>query len=178
MENKLLAQIEAILFYLNEPVEIKYLAKKLEVKENEIQEAIKLSSNENRGISLITNDKTVTLATNPNFGSIIQKIAKEEERRPLSKASLETLSIVLYKNGITKHELDEIRGVNCAFSLRNLSVRGLIEKKENKKDKRSPIYVPTTDTLAFLGVSKTSELENFDLVQKKIEEIKNSFEPE
>jgi len=163
-------KIKALLFYYNDDVKLSDLAKILDIGEKEILNAIDFLQDE-QGIVIVNNGDSLRLGTNSELGELMEKIKKDEEDKPLTKAMLETLSIILYSGQITKHELDEIRGVNTGFSLRNLMIRGLIQKKENSEDKRSPFYIPTTDTLAHIGVSSVEELEGFDAVKKKIGEL-------
>ena len=97
--------------------------------------------------------------------------------KDLSKATLETLSIVLYKNGATRAEIDYIRGVNSTFSLRALSVRGLVEKIQDPSDNRRFIYKPTFELLSFMGVTKVEELPEYETTLMTINQtIKNSEE--
>jgi len=163
-------QIEAILFFKGEAVSFKFLADILEVKEEEIGNHINsLKENlKNRGIRLIQNRKMVMLGTSPDVSEIIEKIRKEELSRELGKASLETLSIVLYQSPVRKAQIDYIRGVNSGSILRNLLVRGLIEKKVDKKSQRSFLYYPTFKLLSYLGVSKLEELPEYQKVQKEL----------
>src|SRR3989344_1010444 len=123
-------KIEAILFWKGEPVSLKRLQDILKVSKEEILEAVaNLKENlANRGITLQEKDNEITLGTAPELSKLIEDLQKEELNKELSKASLETLSIVLYKNGVSRAEIDYIRGVNSSFTLRALSVRGLIER--------------------------------------------------
>src|SRR3989344_3820125 len=95
------SKIEAILFFKGEPVSRKRLAEILKVGQTEINEGIeKLKENlKERGVTLQEKDNDVTLGTAPAISSLIENLQKEELNKNLSKASLETLSIVLYKNG-------------------------------------------------------------------------------
>jgi segregation and condensation protein B len=129
-------QIEALLFWKSEPVSLKELSKMLSVEVEKIDEALlELEKNlGNRGIVLVKKDESVYLATSSESSELIKKITKEEESAELGKASLETLSIVLYKSPILRSDIDYIRGVNSSFILRNLLVRGLIDKKTDPKD--------------------------------------------
>ena len=123
-------KIEAILFFKGEPMSRKRLAEFLDVGQVEIDEALeKLKKNlKNRGIVLQEKEDEIMLGTAPEFSKLIEKLQKEELNKELSKASLETLSIILYKNGVNRSLIDYIRGVNSSFTLRALSIRGLIEK--------------------------------------------------
>lgn len=164
-------KIEAILFWRGEPVTIKKLAEILKVKEAEIKNAIlNLKQNlEGRGIVLLEKDEELALGTHPDFSKFIENLQKEELNRDLSKASLETLSIVLYKGGATRSEIDYVRGVNSSFILRALSVRGLVERVADPKDARRYLYRPSFDLLSYLGIKKVEELPEYTEVNNLIE---------
>ena len=108
----------------------------------------------NRGITLVRKDDEVMLGTSAEMSALIEKLTKEELMKDLGKAGLETLSIILYKGPVKRSEIDYIRGVNSAFIIRNLLVRGLVERVNDPKDQRGYLYRPTFDFMAFLGVSK------------------------
>jgi segregation and condensation protein B len=96
-------------------------------------------------------------------------LTKEELTRDLGKAGLETLSIILYQGPISRANIDYIRGVNSQFIVRNLLIRGLIDRVENPKDARSYIYKTTIDLLSHLGISKIEELPEYEQVRKDID---------
>ncbi len=171
-------QIEAILFWKSEPVSVKELLRMLSIETDKLDEAIsELEKNlEGRGIVLIKKDENICLATSPASSELIKKITKEEESAELGKASLETLSIVLYKSPIRRSDIDYIRGVNSSFILRNLLVRGLIDKKPDPKDSRTFIYSPSFELLAHLGVTEVGKLPDFEKVQAEIEVFRNQKE--
>src|SRR3989344_8106325 len=110
MTNEVEKKIEAILFFKGEPVSRKKLSEILSAGQVEINEGIeKLKENlQNRGITLIENGNDITLGTAPELSKMIEDLQKEELNKDLSKASLETLSIVLYKNGVSRAEIDYI----------------------------------------------------------------------
>jgi segregation and condensation protein B len=163
--------IEAILFFKGEPVSRKKLGDILKVGQTEINEGIhKLKENlQNRGVVLLENENEITLGTASELSKLIEDLQKEELNKDLSKASLETLSIVLYKNGATRAEIDYIRGVNSSFTLRALSVRGLVEKTTDPKDNRRYFYKPSFETLSFMGVKSIEELPEYTEVNNGIE---------
>lgn len=171
-------KIEAILFYKNEPMEIKKLAEILDVKIDELKEALhNLSKSlEGRGICLVETEAEVNLATAPEMKDFIEQIAKDEMSREIGKAGLETLAIVLYNGPISRREIDYIRGVNSTFILRNLCVRGLIEKEPDPKDQRVMKYKGSLSVLAHLGIKKIQELPDFNALKEKTGEIKNDAE--
>jgi segregation and condensation protein B len=177
---KLEQKIEAILFFKGEPVSFKKLEDILKVSKEEIVEAVvSLKTNlENRGIVLIEKDKEITLGTAPAFSKLIEDLQKEELNKELSKAALETLSVVLYKNGASRAEIDYIRGVNSSFTLRALSVRGLIEKTTDAKDNRRYIYKPSFELLSFMGVKSVEELPDWSEVNNSVEVAANNLAEE
>ena len=164
-------KIEGYLFYTGEPVGIKKLAKVFGVNEGEVNDALRMLEENlaGHGIVLIKNGDEVLLATHPEMGDVILDIKKQELSDPLSKSALETLTIILYKDGATKPEIDFIRGVNSGFMLRNLLVRGLIEKVPNPDDNRVTKYRATFDTMRYLGISNISELPNFETFKQEID---------
>ena len=164
--------IESLLFYKGEPVSYGDIERILEISKEEVLAGVHelRASLEGRGIVLIEGNDSLSLATHPDIASVLEKVRAEELQTPLSKAALETLTIIAYKSGVTKNELDYIRGVNSQFMVRNLLVRGLIERAPNPEDKRSPLYRPTHDLLAYLGIARLDELPEFNTVTGRIEE--------
>lgn len=152
--------LSAILFYQAEPMPIKRLSAVLKRPEGDVRDALLLleESLEKTGIRLLRNGDEVTLGTIPEAGALIEAMTKEEFSRDLSKASLETLAIILYKCPITRSEIDYVRGVNSTFILRNLLIRGLVERVDNPADQRSFLYKPTFQLLEYMGVSKVEDL--------------------
>lgn len=171
MEN-LEQKIESVLFFKGEPVERKRLLEILQVNSEELTNAILnlRKSLEGRGIVLQENEEKLSLGTNPEFSVLIETLQKEELQKDLSKATMDTLSIILYKNGATRNEIDYIRGVNSSFILRALSIRGLVEKITDKEDSRRFVYKPTFALLGFMGLERIEDLPNYDIIQKKLQD--------
>jgi segregation and condensation protein B len=180
----LTAQVEAILFWKAEPIHIKKLAtlcgstyQEIVVAVGELRAKYEASGH---GITLIENgtgdDIEVTLGTAPALSPIIEKLTKDELMRDLGKAGLETLSIILYQGPISRAEVDYIRGVNSQFIIRNLLVRGLVERRDNPKDMRSYLYAPTMELIAHFGVNKIADLPEYETVRKDIEAFKTATE--
>lgn len=172
------AKIESMLFFKSEPMQIKILAKLLGVKENDIQDALQILEEklEGRGVQLLKKEDEVELRTAPEMSEFIEQIRKEELTKDIGKAGAETLSIVLYKGACTRSEIDYIRGVNSTFILRNLLIRGLIEKTSNPKDQRSFLYKPTIELMSFIGINKLEDLPEFVAVKQELEEFNNKEE--
>lgn len=168
------SKIEALLFFKGEPVSIKKICELVESDEKSVIEALKIFEQnlKDRGLALIYHEKSVLLGTSPEASSLIEKITKEEIARDLGKAGLETLAIILYKGVVSKREIDYIRGVNSNFIVRNLLIRGLVERIDNEEG-RGFAYKPTHELLGFLGISKIEELPEYDSILKTIEEFNN-----
>ncbi len=178
MNQDLTQKIEAILFYVAEPVAISFIAKTLEVLEEEILsglEELKTTLAE-RGVRLIVHNNDAALVTAPELSSLIERIIKEERERDLGRAGIETLAIIAYKGFVTKKEIEYIRGVNSQYALRNLLLRGLVERKADKHDERMVGYSITADTLRHLGLGSITELPEYEAFQKQLEVVEEKEE--
>jgi segregation and condensation protein B len=177
MQLNLESQIEAVLFWKAEPISIKKLANILKRTDEEIKLGIIELRKvlENRGITIIEDGEEITLGTNKLASELIESLTKEELTRDLGKAGLETLSIIIYQGPISRPEIDYIRGVNSQFIIRNLLVRGLIQKVDNPKDQRSFLYKPTLELISYLGLSKIEDMPEFELVKKDIDSFKQNI---
>lgn len=177
---KLDQKIEAILFFKAEPVSIKKLSQILNKKEEEINQALSVLEEKisDRGVRLLHKDDKITLTTIPEAGEIIEGLIKEELSKDLGKAGLETLSIVLYRGPVTRSKIDYIRGVSSTFILRNLLVRGLVERVSNPDDQRSFLYKPTFELLSYLGISKIENLPEYEAVKNEVKNFESQKEIE
>ncbi len=175
-KNSLEKQLEAVLFWKGEPVSIKKLTQIFGKNEEEILIALKNleTSLINRGIVLVTKEDEVTFGTSKDTSELIEKLTKDELVRDLGKAGLETLSIIIYQGPLSRAEIDYIRGVQSNFILRNLMIRGLVEKIPNPKDQRSFLYKPTFEMLSFMGVAKIEDMTNYSEARAEIESYKNT----
>lgn len=158
------SQLESVLFFKSEPLAAKELSKMLGISESEVKEAAESlkSDLQGRGLTLISEGDAYMLATAPEASPLIERITKEELEKDPGKAGMEVLAIILYQGPQTRAQIDHIRGVNSTFSLRQLMIRGLLERIDNPHDQRSFLYKPTLQLLSFLGVSSTDELPDFD----------------
>ncbi|MFA6354892.1 MAG: SMC-Scp complex subunit ScpB [Candidatus Paceibacterota bacterium] len=178
MAIELESKIEGLLYYKGEDISIKKLAELLTVSEESIENALNKLEHSflGRGLVLVRKEDRVILGITGELSSLIESIRKEEISKELSKASLETLSIILYKNNIARSEIDYIRGVNSSFIIRNLLVRGLIEKVVDSKDTRRMLYRPTFDTLTYMGITSINQLPNYEQVVASLENTLNQNE--
>ena len=159
-------QIEAVLFYRTKPVAIAWLLKFFDTDEETLGNAlVSLQSRlRSRGIRLVVADNhEVQLVTAPEFASTIEALQKDDLKRDIGSAGAETLAIILYRGPISRTEIDRIRGVNSSFILRNLQIRGLIERAGTSSD-RSATYVTTPALMAHLGIEQKEQLEDYNTI--------------
>ena len=175
---KLKSVIESLLFANGEPIKIAKLAKICAVSEEEVESAIlslKADYVQGRGLALVRITDAVQLVTNPENAEYVAQMMKSDIAENLSQASLEVLSIIAYRGPLTRAEIEEIRGVNCTFTLRSLAIRGLIDKIENGKDTRRYLYSISFDFLKKLGLESVEQLPDWERLSKKTEnKVENS----
>ncbi|HVW71634.1 MAG TPA: SMC-Scp complex subunit ScpB [Candidatus Paceibacterota bacterium] len=165
------AELHALLFAAGEPMSKKKLGALLGVSAADVttlgaEMAAKLQGS---GIALIQSEEELELRTTPEASDVVQKLREGELTKDLGKAGLEALAVVLYQGGATRSEIDWIRGVNSAQTVRSLMLRGLVERIEDPSDKRKFRYRATTDALAHLGVAKREDLPRFAELSKEAE---------
>lgn len=178
-KEQLKSVIESILFATGEPVEISKLAKltgtEKPILENVLGEMESDFSQVSRGVVILRKENEVQLATKPENSDYISAIIKSEVQGNLSSAALEVLSIVAYKGPISRAEIEAIRGLNCTYTLRNLLLRGVVERIENPKNTRSYLYKISFEFLRHLGIQKVEELPDWEELNKnaKLENVLN-----
>ncbi|OHA81540.1 MAG: hypothetical protein A2675_03675 [Candidatus Yonathbacteria bacterium RIFCSPHIGHO2_01_FULL_51_10] len=163
-------QIEAILFYKAEPVTEAKLAEMLGVSGEEVTAALARLEEHlaGSGLALMRTNSAAMLATAQPASALIERLLKEELSREIGKAGIETLAIVLYRGPVARSQIDHIRGVNSAFIVRSLLVRGLIERVEGGVNARVPRYRPTFDLLSHLGVARPEDLPDFTAIRDEL----------
>ena len=173
------ALIEALLFSRAEPWTAADLARALGKEPAEIVEAVAEleTSLASRGLCVVRTETSVTLGTHPDAHAILQALYKEELSKGLSKASVETLSIVMYGSEVTRGKIDFVRGVNSGFILRSLLVRGLVERRPHPRDKKSFVYVPTIELLAQFGAQNAESLPDYAKIRKELDTAAIGAEP-
>jgi segregation and condensation protein B len=158
--------LESLLFASPEPVSTHRLAKALGVPESlveeEMEKLIKSYSSNQRGITIVKVADGYQMCTHPDFAPFVARLLEAAPVR-LSRAALETLSIIAYKQPVTLPEIDAIRGVNSAGVVRTLLDRGLIEEAGRKDTVGRPVmYVTTKEFLVYFGLRDLSELPSLD----------------
>jgi segregation and condensation protein B len=174
--DKLAQQIQALLFTEGGALTFKSLAKSLSCDEGAIKTSLEALQKqlEGSGLTLVISDTEAILAIAPEAKDVVMQKASEEYDRDIGDAGLEVLAILLYEGPSTRATIDYIRGVNSSSSIRNLLVRGLIERSGNPEDGREFIYRPTTDLLAHLGASDRKNLPEYATISSELADFKNA----
>ena len=150
------SRIHALLFAEGGGLTYASLAKSIGCSDLDIKAAldalaIKL---EGTGLSLVRSDSEAALAISTDARDIVLKKAADGYTRDIGDAGLEILAILLYEGPSSRADIDYIRGVNSSSTIRNLLMRGLVERTGNPLDGREFIYRLTTDLLAHIGIEK------------------------
>lgn len=174
------ARIEALLFFKGEALSVRFLAETLELPENEVQEGIATLTRQlnetGRGVVVVSKGDEIMLSTAPTMSSTLEKLEKNDLEKELGKAALETLSIVLYRGPLAQSSINHIRGVNSNYIIRNLLVRGLIEKHEDKETHRTT-YRPTFELLSYLGITKVEDLPEYNQTKEALDTFSQEQQP-
>jgi segregation and condensation protein B len=159
----LLRPLEALLFVSDEPVAAVVLAQALGVERREAEELCErlARSYEERGAGLVLRSVAGgwRLATHPGVAPVVERYVLSSRHARLTRAALETLSIVAYKQPVTRHQVSSIRGVNSDGVLRALVDRGLVAEVGREETPGRPVlYGTTPEFLERLGLASLSDL--------------------
>lgn len=174
----LMTTIEAVLFAAAKPIKLSDLRKHLNMSEEVVREAIDdiaaRFNVERSGIHLIEQNGAVQFVSNAFVGEAVAKFLKKEASGPLTRPSLETLTIVAYRGPITKPEIELIRGVNCSLILRNLLIRGFLTEEQDQ-ERLQPVYNVSHQFLQAIGINRLDDLADYETFRanKKITELLN-----
>lgn len=159
--------VESILFVSGEPVKKAKLVKILAsvAKAEEVEKTLEMLSEKysktESGLMLLKKGEEVQLVSNSENAEYVEQLVKSELQDSLSNAAMEVVSIVAYRGPIAKSEIEAIRGVNCSYTLRNLLLRGLIERNDNPRDNRGYVYSISFDFLKKLGVDDVKKMPEY-----------------
>lgn len=175
------AVLEAILFTMGEAVEVSRLSEVIEedVKETKklLYELQKEYEEGNRGMTLTEFDDSFQMCTKASMYEYLIKIAKSPRKYTITDTMLETLSIIAYKQPITRSEIERVRGVSCDHAINRLLEFGLIEELGRMDAPGRPLLFGTTEEfLRTFGVKSLDELPALSAVQ--IEEFRAQAEAE
>lgn len=172
---KLSNSIEAILFVSGKAVEISFIKEKLEATDKQIKEAIdqlKAKYSGDSGIHLLQFNKKLQFASNPDLAKDVEAVLNPIRERELTNAMLETLAIVAYKQPVTRIEIEEIRSVDCTYSVQNLMKLGMIQVVGRKDTIGKPLLFATTDEfLKRFSISDVTDLPDYQVLLDKLQDL-------
>ena len=167
---KLQSLLESVLLVAEKPVSIKELSTVTGAMVSDVQKSLAelIENYQNRGMKIIKKGEYYSLVTAPENSEVVARFLNEELRHDLTDAALETLSIVTYKQPITRIEIEEIRGASSDQLIRNLMVRGLVSEVGRKESPGRPIlYGTTMEFLQYFGLSSHDDLPEFDITENE-----------
>lgn len=175
------AIIESILFTMGESVELERIADALELDKKitlqYIKELQREYENSDRGIGILELDNAFQMCTKPEMYEYLIRIAKQPKRHVLTDVLLETLSIIAYKQPVTKAEIEKIRGVSSDHAVNKLVEYNLVCELGRLDAPGRPLLFGTTEEfLRSFGVHSVDELPTISPVQ--LEEFKAEVEKE
>jgi segregation and condensation protein B len=168
--------IEGFLFYKSAPQKKQTIIKLFDISEEDFVQALNiLRERLNNGATrIIETDTEIQLVICSEMSPVIEAMRKNELKADIGKAGAETLAIILYRAPISRAEIDRVRGVNSSFILRNLLIRGLIERVQDKSG-GSFKFTVTPALLAHLGVTHKHELPDFARISDVLEQFNTDF---
>lgn len=177
--NQLSSILESILFVSGKSVEVKFIAEKLEVSDEQLEEAIKQLQQKYSGecgIHLMRFNKKIQFASNPQYSKAVESVLNPIRERELTNAMLETLAIVAYKQPVTRLEVEEIRGVDSSYSVQNLVKLGMIEPVGRKDAIGKPVLYGTTDNfLKRFSLSEVQDLPDYTALLERLKRIETDM---
>lgn len=180
-KEKMYAVIEAVLFTMGESVEAAKLAAAIE---QDVSTTVKLVHNmmdryeaEDRGIKIIELDDCFQMCTKAENYEYIIKVASKPKKQVLTDVLLETLSIIAYKQPITRQEIEGIRGVSCDHAVNKLVEYGLVDEVGRLDAPGRPILFGTTE--AFLRSFGVKSVDDLPVISPdKVEDFRKEAESE
>ncbi|MCI9415961.1 MAG: SMC-Scp complex subunit ScpB [Eubacterium sp.] len=173
--------IESILFTMGESVALTKIAAAIELEQGEtkrlIDELAREYIEENRGMRIMELEEAYQMCTSQNTYEYLIKIAKQPKKHVLTEVLLETLSIIAYKQPVTKAEIEKIRGVSCDHAVSKLVEYNLaMELGRLDAPGRPMLFGTTEEFLRSFGIHSLEDLPEMSAVQ--IEEFKREAESE
>ena len=174
-----LSKIEALLFVAGEDgLSLRQLATLLDIPVTALLQQLekmaqKYERDDNSALSLLESSKTYKLVTKKDYADLLRQYSKTPINQSLSRASLEVLSIIAYKQPITRIEVDNIRGVNSSSAISKLQAFDLIQEAGKKEVLGRPnLYVTSDYFLDYMGINSLEELPDASSIELRDEEFK------
>lgn len=179
MEIELIDDIlESLLFVSGDGLKIADICELLELQKSEVNAAVKRLQKRfggKFGIHLISYNGKIQFASNPEYSDVIACVLNPIKEKALSNPALETLSIIAYRQPVTRLEVEHIRGVNCDYALQALLKNNLIEIVGRKDSLGKPLLFGTTETfLKRFRIEDIEQLPDREALLEKIRQIEES----
>ncbi len=169
--------LESLLFVSGEALKTEDIAAALDLQKSEIKAAVKRLKSKyggKCGIHLMEYNGKLQFGTNPAYKEEVATVLNPIKEKELSKATLETIAIIAYKQPVTKLEVESIRGVNCDYTMQTLINLGMIEVVGRKEAIGNPkLYGTTDEFLKRFQLESIDKLPDYDDLLRSIEELKN-----
>ena len=166
----------SILFVAGDGVEKDFIAEKLDISNKELNKAIeelKKTYNGDCGIHIIEYKNKVQLSSNPNYANYISDVLNPIREKSLTRAALETLANIAYKQPITKLDIEDIRGVNSDYAVQILIDQNMIEVVGRKDAVGKPLLFGTTENfLKRFDIKEISDLPDYEELLERIKTIR------
>ncbi|MBP3619745.1 MAG: SMC-Scp complex subunit ScpB [Clostridia bacterium] len=168
--------ILSVLFVAGDGIEKSFILEKLDITEKELDKVLEELKKEyagSCGIHIITYKNKVQLASNPAYADYISEVLNPVREKALTKAALETMAIIAYKQPITKLEIESIRGVNnCDYAVQILVDQGLIEVVGRKDAVGKPLLFGTTENfLKRFNLNQLEDLPDYESLLERIQVV-------
>ena len=175
------AAVEAVLFTMGRPVELRQLAAAIdqdtETAKSVVENLARRYESENRGMEVIRLEDSYQLCTRGRFYENLIRVASAPKRHVLTDVTLETLSIIAYKQPVTRMEIEKIRGVNSDHAVNRLVEYELVEEVGRLDAPGRPaLFATTEEFLRRFGIGSRENLPDMDPV--RAEEIRSEVEEE
>ncbi len=172
----------SILFVAGDGIERSFIADKLQVSQKELDKAIAQLKQElsgDKGVHLIEYKNKIQLASNPNYANYISDVLNPIREKSLTRAALETLAIIAYKQPITKLEVEDIRRVNSDYAVQILVDQNMIEVVGRKDAVGKPLLFGTTESfLKRFNLQDINELPDYEELLERIKTIRQEEDQE
>ena len=164
--------LEALLFVSGDAVEIQDIKEKLNVSEEELNEAfetLKKRFSEDKGIHILKYGTKLQFCSNPEYVDSVSAVINPVREKELTKAMLETLAIIAYKQPVTRGEIEELRRVDSSYAVQMLSWLNMITVVGRKDAIGKPLLFGTTDDfLRHFSLTGLNDLPEYEELLNRI----------
>ena len=169
--------LESLLFLSGDALKTDDIAASLELQKSEIKKSVRRLKDKyggKCGIQLLEFNGKLLFGTNPDYKEEVESVLNPIKERELSKATLETIAIIAYKQPVTKLEVETVRGVNCDYTMQTLLNLGMIEVVGLKDAIGHPkLYGTTDEFLRRFRLENINQLPDYESLLQSIEELEH-----